>query len=91
MVKIVFPAIIAKVTNDEREVIVTASTIKEALTQLVTRYGESFEAIIFDSSGKPKRSLNFFLNGRNIRFINDLNTPLKNTDVVTILPSASGG
>lgn len=91
MVKIVFPSIIAKVTSGEREVIVKALTIKEALTQLVTRYGESFEANIFDSSGKPKRLLNFFLNGRNIRFINDLNTQLKDTDVVTILPSASGG
>ncbi|MCK5626016.1 MoaD/ThiS family protein [Candidatus Bathyarchaeota archaeon] len=46
---------------------------------------------MFDSSGKPKRFMNFYLNGRNIRFINNLNTPLKNTDVLTILPSIGGG
>ena len=91
MVKIVFPSIIAKVTNGEKEVIISASTINEALTQLSTRYGESFKETIFDSSGKPKQFINFYLNGRNIRFINNLNTPLKNTDVLTILPSIGGG
>ncbi len=91
MVKIVFPSIIAKVTNGEKEVIISASTINEALAQLSTRYGESFKETIFDSSGKPKRFMNFYLNGRNIRFINNLNTPLKNTDVLTILPSIGGG
>ena len=91
MVKIVFPSIIAKVTNGEKEVIISASTINEALTQLSTKYGESFKETIFDSSGKPKRFMNFYLNGRNIRFINNLNTPLKSTDVLTILPSIGGG
>ena len=91
MVKIVFPSIITKVTNGEREVIISASTINEALTQLSTRYGKSFKEIIFDSSGKPKRFLNFYLNSRNICFISNLNTPLKITDILTILPSIGGG
>jgi len=91
LVKVVFPSIIVKVTNGEREVIISASTINEALAELSTRYGKSFKETIFDSSGKPKRFINFYLNGRNIRFINNLNTPLKITDVLTILPSIGGG
>jgi len=91
LVKIVFPSIFTKVTNGEKEVIVSASTINDALTQLSTRYGTSFKETIFDSSGKPKRFLNFYLNGRNIRFIKNLDTPLKITDVLTILPSVGGG
>jgi molybdopterin synthase sulfur carrier subunit len=91
MVKVVVPSIIAKITNGEREVQVSASTLNEVLAQLVTRYGEPFKERIFDVSGKPKRFLNFYVNGRNVRFINDLDTPLKDTDEVTILPSASGG
>ena len=75
----------------EREVTVSASTLIEALGQLVTRYGEPFKERIFDSSGKPKRFLNFYVNGKNVRFINYLNTPLSDTDELTILPSASGG
>jgi molybdopterin synthase sulfur carrier subunit len=91
LVKVVFPSILAKVTNGEKEVIVSASTINDALTQLSTRYGEPFKETIFDSPGKPKRFLNFYLNGRNIRFIKNLDTPLKITDVLTILPSVGGG
>jgi molybdopterin synthase sulfur carrier subunit len=91
MVKVVVPSVLAKTTNGEREVTVSASTLNEVLAQLVTRYGEPFKERIFDASGKPRRFLNFFVNGRNVRFLNDLNTPLKDTDVVTILPSASGG
>lgn len=91
MVKIVLPSIFAKVTNGEKEISVSAATLSEALTQLVTRYGEPFKTKIIDSSGNPKRFLNIYLNGRNVRFINDLNTALTETDVVTILPSASGG
>jgi molybdopterin synthase sulfur carrier subunit len=87
----VFPSILSKVTNGENEVTVSASTIDEALSQLSARYGASFVETIFDSTGKPKRFLNFYLNGRNIRFIKNLNTPLKNTDILTVLPSVGGG
>jgi molybdopterin converting factor small subunit len=91
MVKIVFPTIIAKVTNGEKEVIVSASTINDVLTQLSIKYGTPFKETIFDSSGKPKRFLNFYLNGRNIRFMKNFDTPLKITDILIILPSVGGG
>ena len=91
MVKVVFPSIIAKTTNGEREIVLTASTLKDVLDQLVLKYGDSFKERIFDSSGKPKRFLNFYINGKNIRFLDNLNTILKQTDEITILPSASGG
>ena len=86
-----FPSIIAKVTNGEKEVIVSATTINNALIQLSAKYGEPFKETIFDATGKPKRFLNFYLNGRNVRFIKNLDTPLKMTDVLTILPSVGGG
>jgi len=91
LVKVVFPSIIAKATNGAKEITISASTLNEALNQLVTRYGESFKERVFNTSGEPKRSLNFYINGRNVRFINSLDSPLKDTDEVTILPSASGG
>ena len=91
MVRIVFPSLIAKVTNGEREVTVSASNLREALDQLVARYGNPFKERVFDSSHKPKRFLNFYVNGKNIHFMDYLNTPLSDTDELTILPSASGG
>lgn len=91
MVKVVFPSIIVKATKGEKETTLTASTLKVALDQLITRYGESFEKRIFDPSGKPKRFLNFYVNGKNVRFINSLDTPLSDEDELAILPSVTGG
>ena len=91
MVKVVFPSIIAKVTQGEKDVTISASTLREALDQLIIKYGNSFKERLLDPSGEPKRFLNFYINGKNVRFMNSLDTPLNDEDELTILPTASGG
>lgn len=91
MVKVVFPSVVTSATNGEREVEVTASTLREALDKLVARYGETFRERILDPSGKPKRLLNFYVNGKNVRFLDQLNTFVEEKDEITILPTVSGG
>ena len=51
----------------------------------------SFKERIFNSPGKHKRFLNSYVNGKNVRFIDYLNTSLSETDGLTTLPSATGG
>jgi len=91
LVKIVFSSIIATATQGEREVNLTASTLRDALNQLVTRYGDPFKERVLDASGNPKRFLNFYVNGKNARFLKYLDTPLNEKDEVTVLPSVTGG
>lgn len=91
MVKVVFPSIIMSATNGEREVEVTASTLGEVLDKLAAKYGETFRERILDPDGRPKRLLNFYVNGRNIRFLDQLNTRVGEGDEVTVLPTVSGG
>lgn len=91
MVKFIFPSIITNVTNGEKETIIVASTVKEALTQLELKYGEPFRNRILDTTGNPKRFLNLYINGKNIRFLNNLATSVTEEDEVTILPSITGG
>lgn len=91
MVKIVFSSIITSATQGEREVTLTASTLRDALNQLVTRYGDPFKERILDASGNPKRFLNFYVNGKNARFLKYLDTPLSEKDEVSVLPSVTGG
>ena len=91
MVKIIFSSIIAKATQGEREVILTASTLRDALNQLVTRYGDPFKKRILDESGNPKRFLNFYVNGKNAHFLKYLDTSLNEKDEVSVLPSVTGG
>jgi len=91
LVKIVFSSIITSATQGEREVTLTASTLRDALNQLVTRYGDPFKERILDASGNPKRFLNFYVNGKNARFLKYLDTPLSEKDEVSVLPSVTGG
>lgn len=90
-VKVVFPSMMIGVTAGEKEVEVTALTLGEVLDKLVTKYGDTFKDRILDSSGKPRRLLNFFVNGKNARFLKNLETPLKGDDEISILPIVSGG
>lgn len=91
MVKVVLPTILGKLVDGEREIIIPASTIEEALTHLIQRYGEPLKLRLFDTDDRSKRVLNYFVNGKNAHFLNALATPLKETDELVILPRASGG
>ena len=91
-VKIIFPSIFTKVTRGEKEVQISALTFDEVLVKLVDRYGDDFKDRIFEEeTGELRYLLAFYLNGRNIRFIDSPNTELKNGDIISILPIASGG
>jgi MoaD family protein len=79
------------VIGGEREVKVRASTLIEALNALAEKYGDGLRGKLFDGEGKPKRLLSFYVNGKNVRFLKGLETPLKDGDEVSILPSVSGG
>lgn len=82
---------IASVTAHEKEVEVSASTLREVVDKLVVKYGDAFRKRIFDPSGKLKRLLNFYVNGKNVRFLKQLDTPLNDGDEILILPTVSGG
>jgi len=75
----------------EREVEVEASTLKEALEGLTVKYGETFKERIFDEAGNLKRFINVYVNGKDIRFLNQLETTLKHGDETLIIPAVSGG
>ena len=90
-VKVIFPSVLTGITGGEREAEVLASTLEEALGKLTEKYGEGFRARLLDSTGRPKRLINFYVNGKNVRFLKLLETPLEDGDEVSILPSVSGG
>jgi len=91
MVKIILSSVIATATNGTREHTVSASSLREALDQLFATFGDTLKNKIVDDSGNLRRLLAIYVNGRNIRFLNQLDTKLSPDDEVAILPSVSGG
>jgi molybdopterin synthase sulfur carrier subunit len=44
-----------------------------------------------DEEGQVRRFVNIFVNGEDIRFLNNLETPVKDGDEVSVVPAIAGG
>ena len=75
----------------KKELETEASTLKEALNALTAEYGDKFKTKIFDTAGNPKRVIKIYVNGKDVRFLNHLDTELNDGDEVLILPAVTGG
>jgi sulfur-carrier protein len=77
----------------EREIDVTlpdGATIRDLLGQLA-ELRPSLAPRLLDEDGNVTRFVNVFVNGRDIRDLSGLATPVVPADEVTILPPAAGG
>jgi molybdopterin converting factor small subunit len=72
------------------EVTVQGSTVGEALSGVTERYS-SLKPHIFTPEGQLRSYVNLFLNDEDIRKLDGLNTPIKDSDRMMILPSIAGG
>jgi len=68
-----------------------ASTLKEAIGVLTENYGEQLKNRIYDERGNLRRFVNIYVNGRDIRFLNHLDTELNDEDKISIIPAVGGG
>lgn len=66
----------------------------EDVRALVDNLERSFPGIkerICDESGKVRRFVNVYVNGDDIRFLQNLETSLKEGDKISIVPAIAGG
>ncbi len=66
------------------------ATVGELLSDLESRY-PGFRDQISGDDGKLHRFVNIYLNDEDIRYLQSLDTPVKEGDVVSILPALAGG
>lgn len=86
-----FPSIVSRLIGGRREVEVEASNVEEAFKKLAEDLGEKFKEAVFDHNGNIRRTLNVFLNGKNIRLMNVQELKLKDGDEISIVPAVGGG
>ncbi len=79
----------AVVGASQEEVRIGNATLRELWTVLSKRHGEAFEGLV--SFGTELSAYVVLLNGRNIRLLNGLDTPLQDGDRVTIMAPFAGG
>ncbi|HTX47736.1 MAG TPA: ubiquitin-like small modifier protein 1 [Solirubrobacteraceae bacterium] len=88
-VSVKIPTQLRSATDGESIAQVGGSTVGEVLDSLYERYGELRSRIAED--GGLRRFVNVYVGGEDIRFLDGLDTPVKDGDEVTILPAVAGG
>ena len=91
MVKVLIPAVMATSTNGERELDIEGNTVIEVIDELSEKYGDGFKNKVIGNDGKLKPIINVYVNDENIKFLQDLETILKDKDEILFLPAVSGG
>ncbi|HLX60843.1 MAG TPA: ubiquitin-like small modifier protein 1 [Planctomycetota bacterium] len=89
-IKVRIPEVLRKLTGGADVVAVEASTVGEMLNALEKNHPGLKERIC-DDKGNVKRFINIFVNEEDIRFQDNLNTPLSAGADVSILPAIAGG
>ena len=72
------------------EITLTANNVGELLRTLVQKYGESARTVLFDSEGNIRQYAFVYINNTLQKPL-DVSTPLKDGDVVLVIPPVSGG
>ena len=84
------PTPLRKLTNNEEVVTSSGATIGAVLEELNNTYPGLGERIL-DEQGVIRRFVNIFLNDEDVRFLQEKETPVKETDEISIVPAIAGG
>ncbi len=91
MVKIRYSSALSNVTHSRETILeIGDSTVKIILEKLTEMFGEDFKKRLINN-GEISRFVNLYVNGVDIRYLKGLDTSVKNTDEMSILPAVSGG
>jgi molybdopterin synthase sulfur carrier subunit len=88
--KVIIPTPLRKFTSGAETVEVEAGTIKEMLDNLETRF-PGFRSSVCDESGSLRRFINIYVDGEDVRFMENLATQVNDGAEVAIVPAISGG
>ena len=84
------PPVLRQNTDGEAEVIIEGGTVGDALRALAERYPSTKDQL-FSEEGELNRYVNVYLNDEDVRVLSGLDTPVKESDTLVILPAMAGG
>lgn len=90
MIQVRVPTPLRKHTAGADSVEADGATVGALVNDLDVRY-PGIKARICEADGSVKRFVNLFVNGEDIRFLGNLDTPLKAGDELSIVPAIAGG
>jgi sulfur-carrier protein len=84
------PVQLRALTNGEEVVSASGKSVLELIEDIDKKF-PGIKDRICEADGKVRRFVNIFVNEEDIRFLEDLQTPISDKDEVSIIPAIAGG
>lgn len=88
--RVTIPTPLRRFTSDDASIEVNGQTITDILDELDQRY-PGLRARLCEDSGRLRRFFNVYVDGEDVRFLDDLDTKVPDGAEVAIIPAISGG
>ena len=75
----------------EKKTEISVSSLAEAFAKISEVMGDDFKRRVLEDDETPRSLINIYINGKNAKFTNGMETTLKDGDDVYILPAVAGG
>ncbi|MBI3254909.1 MAG: ThiF family adenylyltransferase, partial [Nitrosarchaeum sp.] len=75
----------------EKKTEISADSLTSAFLKISEIMGDDFKRRVLESDGIPRSLINIYINGKNAKFSDGMNTILNDGDEVYILPAVAGG
>jgi len=92
MANIVFtiPSVLNQ-SGGEKKTELSADSLADAFAKISEIMGDDFKRRVLENDGTPRSLINIYINGKNAKFSNGMETALSDGDEVYILPAVAGG
>ncbi len=88
--KVLIPTPLRQYTGKQATVEVSASSVGETLSQLTSKFPD-LRKQLFTDDGKLRRFVNVYVNDEDVRYLENDDTPVIESDTISIVPSVAGG
>jgi molybdopterin converting factor small subunit len=89
-VKVMIPTPLRAFTEKKDAVLLEGKTVGELLGRLTTQHGQ-LKKHLYADNGTLRNFVNVYVNNEDIRYLKNEETPVSDSDVVSIIPSIAGG
>ena len=89
-IQVRIPVQLRALTNGEEVVTASGRSVSELIEDIESKY-PGVKDRICETDGTVRRFVNIFVNEEDIRFLDNLQTPISENDEVSIIPAIAGG